>query len=151
VGNARIKAHAAAKSTGLVSLADDSGICIDALGGDPGVLTADWAETASGRDFGLAMHRTVDALRSSGAPEPWHARFECTLAMAWPDGIDEVFVGAMHGRVVWPMRGDLGHGYDPIFQPDGFDRTFGEMSTLQKNRISHRTDAFTKLVAGCFT
>jgi XTP/dITP diphosphohydrolase len=151
VGNARIKAHAAASATGLPSLADDSGLCIDALGGDPGVRTADWAETPAGRDFGVAMRRTAEALRLSGANQPWHARFECTLVLAWPDGHDEVFVGSMSGRVVWPIRGADGHGYDPMFQPEGYDLTFGEMDTAQKNQISHRTRAFQKLIAGCFT
>lgn len=146
VGNARIKAHAAAKATGLPALADDSGIEIDALGGAPGVYTADWAETESGRDFKLAMARAKKELSESGAEQPWTARFCCTLVLAWPDGHDEVFPGVMEGQVVWPMRGDQGHGYDPIFQPDGFDETFGEMDRWQKNKISHRADAFRKLV-----
>ncbi len=147
VGNARIKAHAAARATGLPALADDSGIEIDALDGAPGVYTADWAETESGRDFDLAMDRTRKELITSGAPEPWIARFCCTLVLAWPDGHDEVFAGTMEGKIVWPKRGDQGHGYDPIFQPDGFDETFGEMDRWQKNQISHRADAFQKLVA----
>ncbi|MCM2561967.1 RdgB/HAM1 family non-canonical purine NTP pyrophosphatase [Lutimaribacter sp. EGI FJ00015] len=150
VENARIKAHAAAKATGLPALSDDSGIEIDALGGEPGVYTADWAETGSGRDFVVAMTRAHDALLERGAPEPWTARFCCTLVLAWPDGHDEVFPGVMAGRVVWPMRGDQGHGYDPIFQPDGYDVTFGEMDRWEKNKISHRADAFRKFVAGCF-
>lgn len=151
-GNARIKAHAAARASGLPALADDSGISIDALGGAPGVHTADWAEQpgGGGRDFLRAMTRTHRALLDSGAPEPWAAQFRCTLVLAWPDGHDELFEGVMPGRVVWPMRGDQGHGYDPIFQPDGFDITFGEMDRWQKNRISHRADAFRKLVEGCF-
>ncbi len=146
VGNARIKAHAAAKATGLPALADDSGIEIDALGGAPGVYTANWAETESGRDFKLAMARAKKELSESGAEQPWTARFCCTLVLAWPDGHDEVFPGVMEGQVVWPMRGDQGHGYDPIFQPDGFNVTFGEMDRWQKNKISHRADAFRKLV-----
>jgi len=150
VENARIKAHAAAQATGLPALSDDSGIEIDALDGAPGVYTADWAETETGRDFVMAMTRAHDALQASGAPEPWTARFCCTLVLAWPDGHDEVFPGVMAGRVVWPMRGDQGHGYDPIFVPDGYDVTFGEMDRWEKNRISHRADAFAKLVAGCF-
>jgi XTP/dITP diphosphohydrolase len=150
VENARIKAHAAAQATGLPALSDDSGIEVEALGGAPGVYTADWAETPAGRDFGMAMTRTWEALEATGAPEPRRARFCCTLVLAWPDGHDEVFAGVMPGRIVWPMRGDQGHGYDPIFQPDGDDRTFGEMDRWQKNRISHRADAFRKLVAGCF-
>jgi XTP/dITP diphosphohydrolase len=150
VGNARIKAHAAAKATGLPALADDSGIEIDALDGAPGVYTADWAETATGRDFVMAMTRAHEELEARNAPHPRTARFCCTLVLAWPDGHDEVFPGVMEGQVVWPMRGDQGHGYDPIFQPDGFDMTFGEMDRWEKNKISHRADAFRKLVAGCF-
>lgn len=150
VGNARIKAHAAAKATGLPALADDSGIEIDALNGAPGVYTADWAETENGRDFVMAMTRTHDELEKINAPLPRTARFCCTLVLAWPDGHDEVFPGIMPGQVVWPMRGDQGHGYDPIFQPDGYDITFGEMDRWEKNKISHRADAFRKFVDGCF-
>lgn len=150
VENARIKAHAAARATGMPALSDDSGIEIDALGGAPGVYTADWAETGSGRDFVMAMTRAHDALLECGTPEPWTARFCCTLVLAWPDGHDEVFPGTMEGRVVWPMRGGQGHGYDPIFQPTGYSVTFGEMDRWEKNRISHRADAFRKLVKGCF-
>lgn len=150
VENARIKAQAAAQATGLPALSDDSGIEVAALGGAPGVYTADWAETPTGRDFGMAMSRTWQALEAVYAPEPRLAQFCCTLVLAWPDGHDEVFAGVMPGRIVWPMRGDHGHGYDPIFQPDGQDKTFGEMDRWQKNRISHRADAFRKLVAGCF-
>lgn len=151
VGNARIKAHAAAAATGLPALADDSGIMIEALGGAPGVYTADWAETPHGRDFGMAMARAWSELEAINAPSPRRATFCCTLVLAWPDGHDEVFPGEMPGQVVWPGRGDQGHGYDPIFQPDGYSLTFGEMDRWQKNEISHRADAFRKLVAGCFT
>ncbi|MBD3765140.1 MAG: RdgB/HAM1 family non-canonical purine NTP pyrophosphatase [Rhodobacterales bacterium] len=151
VGNARIKAHAAARATGLPALADDSGIEIEALGGAPGVHTADWAETPQGRDFVMAMTRAWTELEAIAAPEPRRARFCCTLVLAWPDGHDEVFAGQMPGRIVWPMRGDRGHGYDPIFQPDGHDLTFAQMDRWEKNRISHRADAFRKLVQGCFT
>ncbi|MEQ9243093.1 RdgB/HAM1 family non-canonical purine NTP pyrophosphatase [Roseovarius indicus] len=150
VGNARIKAHAAAKATGLPALSDDSGIEIDALGGRPGVWTANWAETETGRDFVMAMTRAHDELLQARAPQPWTARFCCTLVLAWPDGHDEVFPGTVEGRIVWPMRGSEGHGYDPVFQPDGYDMTFGEMDRWEKNRISHRADAFAKLVQGCF-
>ena len=149
VGNARIKAHAAARATGLPALADDSGIEIDGLDGRPGVHTADWAETPNGRDFVMAMERTWAELEAAHAPEPRTARFCCTLVLAWPDGHDEVFPGVMPGRIVWPMRGDQGHGYDPIFQPDGYDITFGEMDRWEKNKISHRADAFAKFVEGC--
>lgn len=150
VGNARIKAHAGAQATGLPALSDDSGITIDGLGGAPGVYTADWAETPQGRDFTKAMTRVWDALEVRNAPEPRRAQFRCCLVLAWPDGHDEVFEGVMPGRIVWPMRGDQGHGYDPIFQPDGYDQTFGEMDRWEKNRISHRADAFGKLIDGCF-
>ena len=150
LGNARIKAHAAA-AYGLPALADDSGIEIDALNGAPGVYTADWAETPQGRDFGAAMTKTWHMLEAANAPYPRKARFCCTLVLAWPDGKDEFFQGTMDGEVVWPMRGDRGHGYDPIFQPAGATRTFGEMDRWQKNLISHRAIAFRKLVEGCFT
>ena len=150
VGNARIKAHAAAKATGLPALADDSGLMIDGLGGAPGVYTADWAETPNGRDFGMAMQRAWDELEAVDAPAPRTAQFCCTLVLAWPDGHDEVFPGLMPGQIVWPARGDQGHGYDPIFQPEGYAVTFGEMDRWEKNKISHRADAFAKLLAGCF-
>ncbi len=127
-----------------------SGIEIDALDGAPGVHTADWAETAQGRDFVMAMTRAHRELEVRSAPHPRIARFCCTLVLAWPDGHDEVFAGVMPGQVVWPMRGDQGHGYDPIFMPDGFDITFGEMDRWQKNRISHRGKAMAALMAGCF-
>ncbi|HEY9040263.1 MAG TPA: RdgB/HAM1 family non-canonical purine NTP pyrophosphatase [Roseovarius sp.] len=149
-GNARIKAHAAAKATGLPALSDDSGIEIDALGGAPGVYTADWAETPEGRDFAMAMTKAHDKLLATGVAQPWSARFCCTLALAWPDGHDEVFPGTVEGQITWPMRGQHGHGYDPIFQPAGYDITFAEMDPDLKNRISHRADAFRKLVKGCF-
>jgi len=150
VGNARIKAHAAAKATGLPALSDDSGITIDALDGAPGVYTADWAETPNGRDFVMAMTRTHDELEARNAPSPRTAQFRCTLVLAWPDGHDEVFEGVMPGQVIWPMRGAQGHGYDPIFVPEGYDITFAEMSTDEKNKISHRAKAVEAFVAGCF-
>ena len=150
VGNARIKAHAAAQATGLPALSDDSGIEIQALNGAPGVYTADWAETPSGRDFTFAMTRAHNELEAMNAPEPRRARFCCTLVLAWPDGHDEVFEGTVEGRIVWPMRGDQGHGYDPIFQPDGHDLTFAEMDRWEKNRISHRGRAVQAFVDACF-
>ena len=150
IGNARIKAHAAVQATGLPALSDDSGIEIDALDGAPGVYTADWAETPTGRDFKMAMQRTHNELIIAKAAYPRTARFCCTLVLAWPDGHDEIFLGVMPGQVVWPMRGKLGHGYDPIFQPDGYEITFGEMDRWEKNKISHRADAFQKLTAVCF-
>ena len=150
VGNARIKAHSAAKESQTPSLADDSGITIDALNGAPGVYTADWAETSGGRDFVYAMEKTQNALAEVDATHPRSAQFRCTLVLAWPDGHDEVFKGMIAGSLVWPMRGENGHGYDPIFLPDGYNQTFGEMDRWEKNRISHRADAFTKLLSGCF-
>lgn len=150
VGNARIKAQAAVKATGLPALSDDSGIEIDALGGAPGVYTADWAETPEGRDFPMAMTRAWNALEAINAPEPRTARFCATLVLAWPDGHDEVFEGQVPGRLVWPMRGEEGHGYDPIFMPDGYDITFGEMDRWEKNKLSHRARAVEKMIAGCF-
>ena len=150
VGNARIKAHAAAKATGMPALADDSGIEVEALDNAPGVYTADWAETENGRDFIMAMTKTRDLLEEKNAPYPRRARFCATLVLAWPDGHDEVFAGKVNGTLVWPMRGEQGHGYDPMFQPDGHDFTFAEMDAEQKNSISHRADAFAKLIAGCF-
>lgn len=147
VGNARIKAHAAAQATGLPALADDSGIEIDALDGAPGVYTADWAETPNGRDFVKAMRETHEKLEALSTPTPRTARFCCTFVLAWPDGHDEIAEGRMEGEIVWPMRGDQGHGYDPIFQPEGYDITFGEMDRWEKNRISHRAKAFEALKA----
>ena len=150
VGNARIKAHAAAQATGLPALADDSGITIDALDGAPGVYTADWAETGNGRDFMMAMTRANDEIAAKGADAPRTAQFRCTLVIAWPDGHDEVFAGHVDGQLVWPPRGREGHGYDPIFMPDGYDITFGEMDWAEKNRISHRARAIEILVSGVF-
>jgi XTP/dITP diphosphohydrolase len=151
IGNARIKAHAAARASGMPALADDSGIEVEALGGAPGVYTADWAETPQGRDFDMAMRRTWDAVEAAKAGQPWLARFCCTLTLAWPDGEDVIFQGFAQGRLVWPPRGTQGHGYDPMFQPDGHSITFGEMDRWEKNQISHRANAFRQLVAGCFT
>lgn len=147
VGNARIKAHAAARATGLVALSDDSGIEVDGLNGAPGVYTADWAETPNGRDFMLAMTRTWNELERVDAPYPRTARFCSTLVLAWPDGEDAVFSGTVEGTLVWPVRGRLGHGYDPMFMPTGYDQTFAEMPPEQKNAISHRAVAFDKLLA----
>ena len=147
VGNARLKAHAAARATGLPALADDSGMEVEALGGAPGVYTADWAETPDGRDFAMAMARVWTALEAIGAPFPRRARFCCTLVLALPDGEDLVSQGFIDGDLVWPMRGDQGHGYDPMFRPAGYAMTFGEMDRWEKNRISHRAAAFRGLVA----
>ena len=149
-GNARIKAHFAAKATGLPAMSDDSGIEVDALDNAPGVYTADWAETPNGRDFPMAMTKVWNLLEDKQAPAPRTARFCCTLCLAWPDGHDEIFAGKVDGQVVWPMQGDLGFGFDPIFLPDGETETFGQMDPAKKHGMSHRADAFRKLVAGCF-
>ncbi len=149
-GNARIKAHYAAKTGGLPALSDDSGIEVDALDGAPGVYTADWAETPNGRDFPMAMTKVWTLLEKRKAPEPRTARFVCTLCLAWPDGHDEIFRGEVSGRLVWPMRGELGFGFDPIFQPTGETVTFGEMDPAKKQAMSHRAEAFAKLMAGPF-
>ncbi|SOH93259.1 XTP/dITP diphosphohydrolase [Monaibacterium marinum] len=146
-GNARLKAHFAAKETGLIALSDDSGIEVDALDGAPGVYTADWAETENGRDFMQAMSRTWRELEERNAPEPRTGRFVCTLCLAWPDGHDQIYRGDASGRLVWPPRGDQGFGYDPIFMRDGQSVTFGEMPYSQKEPLSHRSAAFRKLVA----
>jgi len=148
-GNARIKAHFAAKSTGLPALSDDSGITVDALDGAPGVYTADWAETPNGRDFPMAMKKVWSLLEEKSAPTPRTAAFRCVLCLAWPDGHDEVFEGKVSGHLTWPMRGEQGFGFDPIFIPDGHNITFGEMDPAVKHDISHRADAFKQLVAGC--
>lgn len=147
LGNARIKAHTAAKATGMPALADDSGIEVDGLGGAPGVRTADWAGGPGGRDFVRAMERTWAELEASSAPYPRKARFRCTFVLAWPDGEEAIFEGRAEGQVVWPMRGANGHGYDPMFLPDGHEMTYGEMDPALKNKISHRADAFAKLSA----
>lgn len=151
LGNARIKAHAAARATGLPALSDDSGLTVDALDGAPGVYTADWATTPTGRDFGLAMEKTWAMLETNSAPLPRLAQFRCTLVLAWPDGHDEQAEGVCAGQLVWPRRGAEGHGYDPMFQPDGFAQTFAEMPAEQKNDISHRARAVTAMLQKCFT
>jgi XTP/dITP diphosphohydrolase len=155
-GNALLKARAAAAATGLPALADDSGLEVAWLGGQPGVHTADWAEGPNGRDFPMAMKKVQDLLDKMRAPDPRFARFVCCLALVWPDGDSEVVLGAAEGALVWPPRGAEGHGYDPVFVPeksgDGLNearRTFGEMSAEDKNAVSHRADAFAKLVAMC--
>jgi len=149
-GNARIKAHFAAKASGLPALSDDSGITVDALDGAPGVYTADWAETPAGRDFPMAMKKVWDLLEAKNAAAPRTAAFNCTLCLAWPDGHDEIFEGRVEGRLVWPMRGENGFGFDPVFLPNGHELTFGEMDPADKKAISHRAEAFARLVQGCF-
>jgi XTP/dITP diphosphohydrolase len=155
--NARIKALASAMSSGLPALSDDSGLAIDALDGAPGVYTANWAEREDGsRDFNMAMEKVEQALADKGAstPEQRTGRFVSVLCLAWPDGHTEIFRGEVEGRIVWPPRGASGFGYDPVFQPDGYDTTFGEMSAEQKHgwkpgdaqALSHRARAFKLLV-----
>lgn len=149
VDNADLKARQAADLTGLPALADDSGICIDALGGRPGIFTANWAEDEAGnRDWMRAMTRAWDELEAAGPDSSRDAHFACALAIAWPeDGQAESFEGRVDGTLVWPPRGDKGFGYDPMFVPAGRDRTFAEMDPAEKHRISHRAEAFRKLEA----
>lgn len=149
-GNARIKAHYAAQKSGLPALSDDSGISVDALDGAPGVYTADWAETPQGRDFEMAMTKVWTLLEEKDAAQPRKAHFCCTLCIAWPDGHDEIFEGSVEGHLVWPMRGDKGFGFDPMFQPIGERDTFAEMDPAKKDSMSHRSDAFQKLVSTAF-
>lgn len=158
--NAYIKAHAAAAATGLPAMSDDSGLCVDALDGQPGVYTADWAETADGsRDFMMAMEKTEALLREKGVTDPARrtGRFVAVICLCQPDGTAEYFRGEAEGRLVWPPRGDKGFGYDPVFQPDGFDITFGEMTAAEKHgwkpgqdaALSHRARAFQKFARAC--
>ena len=149
--NALLKARAAAQASGLVALSDDSGLCVEALDGAPGIYSARWAGPT--KDFGAAMARVERELGARAAPPPWRAAFISVLALAWPDGADEAFAGRVDGVLVFPPRGTAGFGYDPIFRPDGLSRTFGEMSAEEKHGIpadrslalSHRARAFQKL------
>ena len=145
--NAELKARYSADLSGLVALADDSGLCVDALGGDPGVYTANWAETPDGRDWQLAMRKVEDALAAKGPEAGRDAHFVCVLSLCWPDGHVESFEGRAEGRLVWPPRGAVGFGYDPVFVPLGREQTFAEIAPEEKHAISHRADAFAKLVA----
>lgn len=146
VENARIKAQAAMTASGLITVSDDSGLCVDALGGAPGVYTADWAGPA--RDWMMAMARVNDELSAHGAVDPAsrRAEFACTLCVLWPDGEERLFEGRVPGHLVWPPRGALGHGYDPMFVPEGETQTFAELDPGHKNRISHRARALEMLV-----
>jgi len=154
--NARFKALSAARASGMVAFADDSGLVIDALDGEPGILSARWA--GPDKDFRAAMNRIQTLLIERGAktPERRRAHFIAALCLAWPDGHVEEFEGRVDGIAVWPPRGDKGFGYDPLFRPDGFDRTFGEMNAEEKHGLppkgqglSHRARAFMKLAAAC--
>lgn len=158
--NAAIKALASAKAAGIPALSDDSGLVVDALDGAPGVYTADWAETGDGtRDFQMAMEKVENALSEKGATisEKRTCRFVSVLCLAWPDGHTEMFRGEVKGTFVWPPRGTSGFGYDPIFQPDGYGVTFGEMSAEEKHgwkpgdekALSHRARAFKLFVETC--
>jgi XTP/dITP diphosphohydrolase len=144
VANAELKALQAADLSGLPALADDSGLCVDALGGDPGIFSARWAGEA--RDFGLAMRLVEQNLIDRGPNAPRDAHFICVLALAWPDGHVEWFEGRVDGTLVYPPRGSHGFGYDPMFVPIGGDRTFGEMDPGAKHAMSHRARAFQQLV-----
>jgi XTP/dITP diphosphohydrolase len=155
VENALLKARAAAEASGLVSLADDSGLSVAALDGRPGVYTADWAERQwfegePGRDWFMAMGKVEGLLQALGPETPRDAWFSCVLALAWPDGESAVYEGRVDGAIVWPPRGTRGFGYDPVFVPRGRNETFGEIDPEEKHRISHRADAFAKLVADQF-
>lgn len=144
VGNAELKAKAAASASGLPALADDSGLEVFALGGEPGVYSARWAGPE--KDFRAAMEKVWAALESNGAKD-FSARFVCVLSLAQPDGDVQSFEGEARGRIVWPPRGEKGFGYDPIFVPDGHERTFAEMSPEEKLPLTHRARAFEKFLA----
>jgi XTP/dITP diphosphohydrolase len=160
IDNADLKARQAADLAGLPALADDSGLCVEALDNRPGIFSARWAlngeptlapeagpgEVQGDRDFRRAMQRVQDELQALDPDASRNAHFVCALAVVWPDGRSEWFEGRVDGTLVWPPRGDKGFGYDPMFQPAGYDQTFGEMDPEEKHRISHRADAFRKLV-----
>lgn len=155
VENALIKARAAAQASGLPALADDSGLSVAALDGRPGVYTADWAERQwfegpAGRDWYMAMGKVEGMLQAAGAAALRDAWFSCVLAIAWPDGDHAVYEGRVDGTITWPPRGDRGFGYDPVFIARGMDQTFGEIDPEHKHAISHRADAFAKLVKDQF-
>jgi len=143
--NARLKAESAARRVGLPALSDDSGLCVSALDGKPGIHSARWA--TPDRDFDKAMREVYRRIKGG---DDFSAYFICALALAWPDEHVELFEGRVDGTLVWPPRGDRGFGYDPIFKPEGHDRTFGEMEPAKKHAMSHRAHAFAKLIAACF-
>ncbi len=143
--NAELKARAAMEASGLPALADDSGLAVTALGGAPGLYSARWA--GPNKDFGAAMARVWDELTPHSDTS---AAFVCALALVWPDGHLEAVEGRVEGNIVWPPRGDGGFGYDALFEPTGKRQTFGEMDPADKHAISHRADAFAKLIAACF-
>ena len=156
VENALIKARAAAEGSGLVSLADDSGLSVEALGGRPGVYTADWAERQwfegdAGRDWFMAMGKVEGMVQAQGPDASRACAFHCVLALAWPDGEHAVYEGIAPGTLTWPPRGEMGFGYDPVFVPQNREQTFAELNPADKHAISHRADAFAKLVADQFS
>ena len=156
IENALIKAQAAAQASQIPALADDSGLCVNALGGAPGVFTADWAEAdvfegGPRRDWYMAMGKVEGKLAELGPDTPRDCHFACVLAIAWPDGEHVVYEGRAPGTLTWPPRGKLGFGYDPVFVPVGDTRTFAELDPAEKHEISHRADAFAKLVEDQFT
>ncbi len=149
--NSLIKAKEATNLTGLVSLADDSGLCVDILKGAPGIYSADWAIMGDGsRDFEMAAAKLVKEIERSDSSKPYTAHFICSLVLYWPDGHFEKFEGKIEGEIVWPGRGENGHGYDPVFLPGGYKETFGQMDRWDKNKISHRGLAMENLLATCF-
>lgn len=148
VDNAELKAREAADLSGLPALADDSGLSVDALHGLPGIFSARWAEDEAGnRDFNRAMERVWREVDAAGEDAGHDAHFVCALSIAWPDGAIESFEGRVYGTLVWPPRGDNGFGYDPMFVANGMDKSFGEIDPAKKHEISHRAEAFRKLVA----
>lgn len=147
VGNALLKARAAAEASGLIALADDSGLSVTALDGAPGIYSARWA--GPDKDFSLAMAKVAERLEEAGSQD-FSAWFTCALAVAWPDGPAVVVEGRVDGTLTFPPRGELGFGYDPIFVPEGLTQTFGEMAPLAKDAMSHRARAFAKLKAALF-
>jgi len=147
LGNALIKAKYVAEQTGKPALADDSGFCVEALDGAPGVYSADWTETENGRDFVLGMNKVHNLMHGSNNN---NAHFTTCLVLCWPDGHYETVDGIVKGAITWPPRGDSGFGYDPMFVPNGYNETFGEMAQEEKNKLSHRANAFKLIFEKCF-
>ena len=145
IANAELKARAASEAANLPALADDSGLVVPALNGDPGIYSARWAGPE--KDFDLAMGLVEEGLKDS---DDRSAYFVAALALCWPDGHCDIFEGRVDGALIWPPQGDLGFGYDPMFIPNGEEQTFGEMNPNDKHAISHRADAFVKLTSACF-
>ncbi|MFD1034468.1 RdgB/HAM1 family non-canonical purine NTP pyrophosphatase [Sphingomonas hankookensis] len=148
VANAELKALQAADLSGLPALADDSGLCVEALNGDPGIFSARWAGPS--KDFGAAMQLVEERMQATGPDHSRAAHFVCALALAWPDGHVEWFEGRVDGQLVWPPRGENGFGYDPMFVQNGMDQSYGEIDPDHKHSISHRADAFAQLVKAVF-